>query len=361
MRRTLLFIFGLMVCLTLIFRPIALIQGINQNYSENKILIEYEIYGCGSLVIRVIQGGEQMATLLKTEYPDVAIDEVRFTEGSDEPYLHLNSAEFWTAGLARGSQYIIEGEVVGATKGALKCCAEDENDVAYNEIVPEFQVDRWFTANYMPYYKYGNGFILFILIFGIVFCFVGTIIALIKMRRNKQHNPNHLDSQGMDSTANGENMTQKQIAGWIIEIDKDTTELAYAKLPLDIGCTCHTCRNYIAAISAFPNEVLEFFEEFGIDPAKPSEVYENKFENNKVLYGGFYHIVGDYISGDDIWQPVAKKHKHQKTTEFCKITDDFQIGFTHGVVLVPDKFPRPVLQMEISFNIPWVLDESYNS
>ena len=171
---------GLVVFLILIFGPIALVQGILQEYSESKILIEYEIYGCGSLVTRVIKGGQMIAAVLSSSYPNVAVNEVRFTEDSDEPYLHLNSAEFWTAGLARGYQYIVEGEVTGVVKGALKCCAEDENDVAYNEIVPEFRVKNWYTSNYMPYYKYGNPPILLAFICGAVICAVGLICGLIK-------------------------------------------------------------------------------------------------------------------------------------------------------------------------------------
>jgi hypothetical protein len=185
MKRIILLGLASIVCLLLLFRPLALIQGINQSYSESKILIEYEIFGCGSLVVRVIKGGTEMASYLWGDYPDVAIDEVRFTEDSDEPYLHLNSAEFWTAGLARGYQYIVEGKIVGATKGALKCCAENENDFAYNALVPYFQVENWHTAHYMPYYKYGYGFISLVLILGAIIGCAGTILAFIKMRSEK--------------------------------------------------------------------------------------------------------------------------------------------------------------------------------
>ena len=206
-----LFSIGVLVFIVLLFRPIALIQGTTQEYSENKILIEYEIFGCGSLVVRVIKGGENMASLLKSEYPNIATDEVRFTEDSDEPYLHLNSAEFWTAGLARGYNYIMEGEVVGATKGALNCCAENENDVAYNDIVPEFRVDRWYTANYMPYYKYGNGIVLLFLICGMFFCLAGTVFAFIK--NGKKRKPICSEVQEVanqtDSTIEKRSMTQK--------------------------------------------------------------------------------------------------------------------------------------------------------
>jgi len=156
-------------------------------------------------------------------------------------------------------------------------------------------------------------------------------------------------------------MIQRQIAGWLIEYDKTATEAAYSALPPDIGCTCHTCRNYSAYIPELPSAVRDFFAEFGIDPAKPPETYETIFEDGKVLYGGFYHLVGNYLSGDDAWQPVSKNHEHQKVTAFYKIADDFEIGFTEHVVLVPDGFTSPVVQMEISFALPWVLEEAYDT
>ena len=156
-------------------------------------------------------------------------------------------------------------------------------------------------------------------------------------------------------------MIQKQFAEWMIEHDKAATEAAYSTLPFDIGCTCHTCRNYIACIPNLPDEARDFFAQLGMDPAKPSEVYENTFEEGAVLYGGFYHLVGNYLSGDDVWQPVTENHEQQKYTAFYKITDGFEIGFTKHVSLVPDGFPQPALQMEIIFTLPWVLEEAYDA
>ena len=155
-------------------------------------------------------------------------------------------------------------------------------------------------------------------------------------------------------------MTTKTIAGWQIEFDKAETQAAYAKLPNDIGCSCHTCRNFKKAAPSLPVTVFSFFEELGIDLLKPSEVYENYYKDEQVFYGGFYHIVGNYLSGDDVWQPVTKDPSHQKTTEMFHVADDFDIGFTHNVAVVPEGFPQPVLQMEVSFTLPWVLDEPYN-
>mgnify|MGYP000937123149 CR=1 FL=1 len=83
-------------------------------------------------------------------------------------------------------------------------------------------------------------------------------------------------------------------------------------------------------------------------------------ENNIANMGGWYHIVGNYLEGDDVWQPVAPDHTQQKTTEMFTIADGFHIGFTHMVALVEEGFPHPVIQMEINFYVPWVLDEPYD-
>ena len=156
---------GLIILLVLIFRPHALIQGLLQEYNENRILIRYERL-CYRYVRRVIRGGEEITASLRQSYPNIATDEVRFTEDSDEPKLHLCSAEFWTGGLAKGYQYIIEGEVVGVTTGVYDSCFGDE---AHNEIVPEFRVTNWYVANYMPLFMLEDprdGFKSFLLIIG---------------------------------------------------------------------------------------------------------------------------------------------------------------------------------------------------
>lgn len=113
------------------------------------------------------------------------------------------------------------------------------------------------------------------------------------------------------------------------------------------------------AAPSLPDEVFHFFEELGIDILKPSEVYENYYKDGQVFYGGFYHIVGNYLSGDDVWQPVSKDPSHQKITEMLHVAEDYDIGFTHNVAVVPEGFPEPILQMEVSFALPWVLDGPY--
>lgn len=163
-------------------------------------------------------------------------------------------------------------------------------------------------------------------------------------------------------------MTTLQLSGWSIEFDKAATAAAYRPVPfVNQGCKCLSCENYYRAALHFPQIVLDFLANMGIDVRKPSEIYDCcTITDGKVLYGGFYHIVGNYLSGNDAWQPVKKKRFWHKVTAshpapFHKIEEGFEVGFTTMVALVPAGFPRPILQMEVSFEVPWVLEEEYPS
>ena len=155
------------------------------------------------------------------------------------------------------------------------------------------------------------------------------------------------------------------IGEWTIEYDKDATNTAYRKCKaVNQTCSCITCKNYFVAAQDFPPKVNELFDSFGIDPTKPAEVYDvGLYENEQVQYGGFYHIVGNVQQGRDVWQPVRRffKKNHRKQVNMMKIVDGFEVGFTFSTALVEEHFPRPVCTMEISFWVPWVIEESYPS
>ena len=155
------------------------------------------------------------------------------------------------------------------------------------------------------------------------------------------------------------NMKRVRIGHWEIEHDKIATQNAYALLPTIVqNCNCISCRNYYNACMQFPNEVLDFFSSLGTDPAKAAEIYDcGVFENGKLQYGGFYHIMGNVLSGEDVWQPVGTNHNVQ--AEMLRLADDYEIGFSYATDLVDENFPRPVCQIEIAFRVPWVIAEPY--
>ena len=149
------------------------------------------------------------------------------------------------------------------------------------------------------------------------------------------------------------------IGSWNLEYDKIATQNAYSNsIPINQGCSCNSCENYYQASKKFPAEINSLFGALGIDASKPAEVYDcGVFENGRVLYGGFYHIVGNILSGEDVWQPIAKNHSKQ--VNMLRIADGFEVGFSFSNNLVRESFPASVCQMEISFWVPWVINEPY--
>lgn len=136
---------------------------------------------------------------------------------------------------------------------------------------------------------------------------------------------------------------------WKIEADPEATREFYVNFPIITGiCDCLYCKNYVEASEDLPDEVLDFFSSLGLNICKSAEIYDiDQKEDGIYSYGGFYHIAGNLLTDLEFYsQPKPKLYT---------LTEHFKIGFTHLTTLVPDGFPRPVLQMEILAEIPWVL------
>ena len=153
-------------------------------------------------------------------------------------------------------------------------------------------------------------------------------------------------------------MKQMKIGDWILEVDVERTKDFYqAYHQITEGCDCLSCKNFVTAIKLIPKPVLDFFRSLGIDPTKEGEVseyYEKK--DSMHLYGGFFHIVGELISGPDCWVETSVEVSHLATNNMIEI-NDFKFGFTYGVSSLPDEFPKPTVQLEFEGTIPWMLKE----
>ncbi len=147
---------------------------------------------------------------------------------------------------------------------------------------------------------------------------------------------------------------------YLLEIDVDKTRKFYQTAEkLTDGCTCSGCRNFEKAVDSFPEEVKRFFEEIGVSPEKSAEVFANCAEDNKrkIFYGGFCHICGKVLNGDSPWVPDGEKAYRWETGNTYQIAEGYKVGFENGGALIEDNFPEPVMQMEIEFHVPWVLEE----
>lgn len=75
-----------------------------------------------------------------------------------------------------------------------------------------------------------------------------------------------------------------------------------------------------------------------------------------MLCAGFYHIVGEII------EPKEDSHNDDTMISSSKIdsqiilSERFQIGFTSDCSLVPEAFPKPHFQLNITILLPWVMD-----
>jgi len=110
------------------------------------------------------------------------------------------------------------------------------------------------------------------------------------------------------------------------------------------------------------NDIKNIFENFGVDINKPAEIYDSGlYKNGKLLYRGFYHIIGVIIKGKDVWEKTGDDEEteteiyHQ--SDMYKITDDFEIGFTYRTASVNKNFNGDIIQMEISLWVPWIMDD----
>ncbi len=137
------------------------------------------------------------------------------------------------------------------------------------------------------------------------------------------------------------------------DIDVYKTKLFYEKHGLAAGgCDCDGCRNFARAAETLPQPVRSFFTQLGIDIRKPCECYVHYTnEDGTLLYGGFYHVCGTLPNKE------GKKRESICQEEYFNVSPDFGICFTDSVCLLEENFPAPVIQLEISANLPWVLQE----
>ena len=145
-----------------------------------------------------------------------------------------------------------------------------------------------------------------------------------------------------------------------IEHDPERTREFYAQAP-DALCDCAGCRNFRAAVSRMSGELRAFLEQFGIDPAKPAEmsvVYAPA--KDALCYNGFYHFCGEIREGREAYIQTGERSFELDQRYIISMGDpgdNEQVWFRPDCALLDANFPRPVAQVEVFFNLPWVLVE----
>ncbi len=130
----------------------------------------------------------------------------------------------------------------------------------------------------------------------------------------------------------------------VLSVDVEATRAAYEQLA-HTDCTCDGCKNFTEAMPAlFVPSIVAWFSSLGIDYRKPGEVFHLCREDSGLhLYGGWYHGIGS-LEG--------------RCEDSLALTEDFEVSFHDDAVCLQEPFKgRPVVQIEISTRIPWVIRE----
>lgn len=140
--------------------------------------------------------------------------------------------------------------------------------------------------------------------------------------------------------------------GYRLAVDAEKTRAYYAAHPLPwVTCTCGGCRNFTQAVKLLPADVQRFFAQLGIDPEKPAETCW--YPGTQTVSNGdaWYHLCGRIV------ERIEPPENHI-WGEWLDIAEKFRAAFQPECALVPEDFPQPCFQMDVSFQLPWVLDET---
>lgn len=133
---------------------------------------------------------------------------------------------------------------------------------------------------------------------------------------------------------------------WSLAVDREATVRAYQHADA-AGCDCAYCRNFVAAQAQLPAQIDQTLRMLGIDPARPAEIVEyTQNPDGSHFYGWWYHAVGRILAED-----CGGAGEHS----CAELTSGVEVGINAKDDLVPAHFPRPVIQIELFCNLPWVL------
>ena len=145
-----------------------------------------------------------------------------------------------------------------------------------------------------------------------------------------------------------------------VDVDVEKTRKYYeeSRRMLTEGCDCILCRNFLAACGILDGDIRQFFDSLGVDIRKAPDMttMHGDKERNILYYQGFYHICGTILDGGE--EKCHEKYRWQQTAEY-EIFPAFKVFFTTRSALIEGTFPKPVLQLEVDMEVPWVMGGNF--
>jgi hypothetical protein len=154
-------------------------------------------------------------------------------------------------------------------------------------------------------------------------------------------------------------MAVVQVGRWVIAPDAARTRLAHARLTRSGAeeCSCDPCQNF----QAYRAELLRgplgsLLDALGVDPPWEVEAVHFGRKGNRHAYSASFHVVGELVAGDAAWRAVDNRND-LKTAEFEELAPGLSVGCHTDCQLVREPFVGlPLIQVDISAELPWVID-----
>ncbi len=152
-----------------------------------------------------------------------------------------------------------------------------------------------------------------------------------------------------------------EIGVYRLDVDVERTKAYYAAQGGGIGCDCAGCRNYEKACRQLSAPIQSFLRQFGIAPEHPIELSAlsagDPPDSASVVYDGIFYICGTILAGNSPWIQTGPKSRKLDPDYMIDLDPDTSAYFEERPEILDRSFPHPVIQLEIIFTLPWLLEE----
>ena len=137
-----------------------------------------------------------------------------------------------------------------------------------------------------------------------------------------------------------------------VDIDVERTRQFYLEDGI-LDCPCDDCVNYVNAVDKLPEPVKSFFDNIGVNIKNPAEISTLCAVSEKtVVYHGFYYVCGNVLDNDNLGEEFDEDDE-----SYYAIAPHFWAYFLRKLALPEDTLPEPLVWLEFTGRIPWVLDK----
>ncbi len=136
---------------------------------------------------------------------------------------------------------------------------------------------------------------------------------------------------------------------WTFEINQKLTKCIYTNILCGKASSARESvyQSYILhREKLFPKEILDLFEELGIDMTKDHKISHRITDNGQICIDGNFQFIGNFVSGDCCKIELTKDYT---LFELTPITDNFSIGFHQDEAPF---FNQHVIHLEFSVTMP---------